>query len=552
MPISVRCPSCDRDYQVRESFAGRTVPCKDCGAVFLVPQSSKSAAPGDGNDDYDAGRQPRPASRPMRQPNRPAQPAARRPVARGARPARRRRSGPPKGLVILMCVLAVISVTVASSLLIYKFVFKKGRGDDPGAPEAGFAVSKAKIPSFPELPAPRVLRPWGASVYFVDLGREPANGSGPGERMKMRVYLPRGAHADKSLGCVLVAPAGTTLLHGNDMDDDNYHAETLPYVLAGYAVVFYSLDGPLNNRDKATDAQMAAAYDKFKAAKAGVLNGRNALEFVLAKLSQVNPDRIYCAGHSSAATLSLLLAAHEPRIKGCIAYAPATDLEERLKPVMDDGASRRLLSGLRDFVTRSSPKTHADKLNCPVFIHHARDDGNVPFRSTESFVNRLRDSGKQVEFSISNHGGHYNSMLNPGIPRAIAWLRNLPQERTAQRFDPPMKKAPRPRNSPFQNPPFQDPLAGNPRNSRPSVRIAGPAVQFSVLRYSGAGDAEAAARRALTGIGWIDAGSIRYDAAGRRIVARVVGRRISTGSAKQALRREGFVIGFTRYSSRGL
>jgi dienelactone hydrolase/ribosomal protein S27E len=546
MAISVRCPSCERDYQVRESFAGRSVPCKSCGAVFAVPRSSKSAAavnvvefedPPAGKDDYDAYRPKRPATRPGRRPAPAARPvaAAPRPSAPRRRSSPRRRSGPPKGLAILMVVLAGISVVVASSLAIYKFAWKRSKGADPADPRDGFAVAKAKVPSFPDLPAPRVLQPSGARVFFVDLARQPGNGNGPGERMKLRVYLPPGNHPPKSLGCILVAPAGTTLLHGNDMDDDNDHAETLPYVRAGYAVVFYSLDGPLNDPRRSTDAEAAAAYREFKAAKAGVLNGRNALEFVLAKLPQVDYERIYCAGHSSAGTLSLLLAAHEPRIKGCIAYAPATDLEQRLKQVVDDPASRRAMPGLRDFVKRSSPKTHAEKIGCPIFIHHSRDDANEPFQSAESFVRRLRSYRKNVTFSISIRGGHYRSMLNPGIPRAIAWLKDLPAERAArQRFGPP--------------PDVPRPFFGN---RRPAVRTTGLSAEFRVLRFAG-GDPEAAARRALANIDWIDTRSVRYDAFRRRIVARVTKRTFNTSSALQSLRRQGFTIGLTRVTSRRL
>ena len=43
-------------------------------------------------------------------------------------------------------------------------------------------------------------------------------------------------------------------------------------------------------------------------AQAGLVNARNALEFVLARVPEVDPKRIYAAGHSSAGTLALLFA----------------------------------------------------------------------------------------------------------------------------------------------------------------------------------------------------------------------------------------------------
>ena len=56
------------------------------------------------------------------------------------------------------------------------------------------------------------------------------------------------------------------------------------------------------------------------AVQAGLANARTALEFALAKVPKLDAKRIYVAGHSSAATLALLFASHEPRIKACAAW----------------------------------------------------------------------------------------------------------------------------------------------------------------------------------------------------------------------------------------
>ena len=187
---------------------------------------------------------------------------------------------------------------------------------------------------------------------------------------------------------------------------------------------------PLPDDDPATEAdytrRLRTAYRDFRAAAAGVLNGRNALEFALARLPEVDPARIYCAGHSSAGTLSLLLAQHEPRLKACIAYAPATDVELRLSELAQDPAAQLLLPGVRDFLKRASPKTHADQFHCPVFLFHARDDSNEPFETTAAFAQRLGQLQVPVTFSPAQRGNHYQSMIDEGIPRAIEWLGQLP------------------------------------------------------------------------------------------------------------------------------
>jgi dienelactone hydrolase len=246
--------------------------------------------------------------------------------------------------------------------------------------------------------------------------------------MQFRVYLPVAQAPAQSIPCVLLAPAGTNLLHGNPLDADNYHDEALPYCEAGMAVVCYSLDGEMtvdqSAEDRAYGVALSIAYRQFIAAKAGVVNGRNALEFVLAKLPQVNPKMIFAAGHSSAATLSLLMAANEDRLAGAIAYAPATDLSIRLNGIDQDRSTRNTLPGISTYIRTGSPVTYVDRYKCPLFVFHARDDSNEPFQNTERFVNQLKAKSAKVDFAIANTGDHYDSMIQTGIPQAINWIRN--------------------------------------------------------------------------------------------------------------------------------
>ena len=294
-------------------------------------------------------------------------------------------------------------------------------------PSAELFPLNLPLPKFPALGESKVLSPSDTSVYFVDFGTVPGN-AGPGMAMTMRVYLPPGNHAPGSIGCVLVAPAGTNLLSGNAMDNDDYHAEVLPYAQAGMAVVFYSMDGHMKEScasDQAETAAMAAAYKQFKAAGAGVINGRNALEFVKAKLPQVDPNRIYAAGHSSAAVASLLLAAHEPRIKACIAYAPATDVKLRMIEIIQDPGVKKFLPGVQEFLTQGSPRSHYMRIRCPVFLFHAKDDSNEPFASSARFARLMRMSSLRCDFVTVKTGNHYQSMIDQGIPRGIEWLKEI-------------------------------------------------------------------------------------------------------------------------------
>lgn len=524
MAILAQCDSCGHSYKIQDRFAGEELPCKHCGDYFLVPDPSRrSSRRARDNFRYDEASSANPQW----------------PLA-----------------------LGIIGITIVGcGLLLWSLASKSAAPNDPPANIAKgeeppvsasaserFPVASVPVSTFPAvLPAPK-RHASGADVYFIDLKHTPGHGAGPGHQMAMRVYLPAGEHALRSLGCVLVAPAGSNLLRGNAMDADDYHAETLPYVNAGYAVVFYSIDGILEDPDNATGFEFARAYKEFKAAHAGVVNGRNALEFVLAKLPAVDPERIYCAGHSSAGVLSLLLAEHEPRINGCIAYAAASDVEARLAEVASDPQVGVLLPELKSFLKQSSPRTHIKHFECPVFLFHALDDSNEPAQTSADFAAKLRAEGKTVVYQTSPRGDHYDSMIESGIPQAIGWLKTLPTE-AGKSYPAPMTQAeanPRPpgsrgipRHPPIFEPPVFQPPLGPKMPIRPGQRI----MVFELKSYSGQGEATEAARQALLRHPFCDPNSVRVDFEAKELVIGLRGGIIDSAPVKSALEARGFQLG---------
>lgn len=516
MAIPARCDSCGHTYNIQDRFAGEELPCKHCGDYFLVPEL------------------------PRRNRSR---------TREDFRPQSRSSDNRPWALAV-----GIIAATVIGcGLLIWSMASKSGDPNNPNAtassPDELFPVASIPLPTFPPVLLAPQRHASGANIHFVDLRHNAGNGTAPGQHMAMRVYLPAGNHPAKSLGCVLVAPAGTNLLRGNAMDADDYHAETLPYVNAGYAVVFYSIDGILHDPDTASEAEFARAYNEFKAAHAGVVNGRNALEFVLATIPQVDPERIYCAGHSSAGVLSLLLAEHEPRINGCIAYAAASDVELRLSEVLTNPQYERTLPGIKSFLKQSSPKTHTKHFECPVFLFHALDDSNEPAQTSEAFAAKLRAEGKTVLYQTAPWGEHYQSMIDTGIPAAIAWLKSLPTEQGKSFPTPQNQQAADNRDWPAQGIPRHMPAivppvfpqAGFPPTMRihPGQRI----MVFDLESYSGQGDAAVAARRALVGIPFCDPNSAQVDFIAKQLVIGLTGGVLDSGPVKSALEQVGFKLG---------
>lgn len=276
----------------------------------------------------------------------------------------------------------------------------------------GCASQKA-LPASPPLGTVHLPEP-GVMEYEVVIPRG-------GAAEHVWVYLPANP-AQAKVPCVFIAPAGTRLFHGNDLDDSG-RPEHFPYVRAGFAVVAYSLDGPLE--DKPTDHQVVEATRAFKDADAGLLDERAAVDYALAKVPQIDPKRLYAAGHSSAGTLSLLVAENDPRIAACVAYAPCCNVPKRLGlpllRALDDA-----VPGEQDFLARRSPNVDVAKLTCPLFLFHADDDSVVPAADVDEFAGMVQRTNAHTTYVRVPTGDHYDSMIQQGVPQAIRWLQALP------------------------------------------------------------------------------------------------------------------------------
>jgi len=295
-------------------------------------------------------------------------------------------------------------------------VLKGGKGKPDEAREKSAKVAEANVGeagpvTFPGFGPSRLIQP-GITWQETTLRR----GTLP---MRVWYYQPEKV-ADK-LPLVLVPPAGSNLFCGKHLSDGD-RPEHYPYVRAGFAVASFDIDGHVN-RPTASDEALLQGARAFRDARAGLANAKAALDFLLATVPNINPNRVFVAGHSSAATLALLVAEHEPRIKACAAYAPVTDVEARLAEAIPGLES--LLPGYREFLRFSSPKTHVDRLKCPVFLFHAQDDGNAPMRHSTDFAALLNKTNRHVTLVTTPGGGHYDSMIREGIPKGIEWFQQM-------------------------------------------------------------------------------------------------------------------------------
>jgi dipeptidyl aminopeptidase/acylaminoacyl peptidase len=235
------------------------------------------------------------------------------------------------------------------------------------------------------------------------------------------VYLPTTWDRGTKFPCVVVPPAGSRLFHGMSLGAGD-RSEHLPYVVAGFAVVSFDISGPWS--DQAPPAAQAEAIRTFMKAELGVKDALEALQIATTKYPEIDRTRIYIAGHSSAATLALQVAAASDQFRGCVAYAPTTNLEESFGPETLK-TLEAFAPGLSAALVKGSPSNQVAAYRCPILLFHAEDDRSVPVASILAFKNALLRNGKSVEQVTVPSGGHYDSMIKQGIPKGLAWLKAL-------------------------------------------------------------------------------------------------------------------------------
>ena len=81
---------------------------------------------------------------------------------------------------------------------------------------------------------------------------------------------------------------------------------------------------------------------------------------------------------------------------------------------------------IESFLVQASPITHVANLHCPLFLFHADDDSRVSPVGVAAFRAKVSQTNSRVTDSSVATGGHYQSMIDQGVPRAIAWLKSLP------------------------------------------------------------------------------------------------------------------------------
>lgn len=238
-----------------------------------------------------------------------------------------------------------------------------------------------------------------------------------GPSMLVKIYEPALGDGEKAPS-VFIAPAGTPLITGMILGDED-SPEHIPYGEKGIYTVAYELAGYVNDYED---------IDKYKEGirlftlfNGGVTNGKAAIDYALEHFKEIDSDRLYSAGHSSAGTVSLMMGVYEPRLRGVIAYAPGLSIEKNFGK--EDHNKLLIYYGLDSYFSAGySPTNNTRRLKCPIFLFQAKDDSVAPYEDMQRFYERLVLHNKNVTYKIVDEGDHYYSMLYEGIPAGIEWI----------------------------------------------------------------------------------------------------------------------------------
>ncbi len=124
-----------------------------------------------------------------------------------------------------------------------------------------------------------------------------------------------------------------------------------------------------------------------------------------------DPERICIYGHSYGGYAAMMNPARFPDLYRCaVGYVGVYDL----RLMYTDGEIRQVLYGRafldralgNEFLQKSSPVAHADRIKVPVMLVHGGEDQRVPISHAERMRAALRAAGNEPEWLVERREGH--------------------------------------------------------------------------------------------------------------------------------------------------
>lgn len=136
-------------------------------------------------------------------------------------------------------------------------------------------------------------------------------------------------------------------------------------------------------------------------------------------LSELDLKRVCVAGHSAGGHLALSLAAHEPALTRVVSLAGVLDLHRAWELHLSNDAVHEFLGGspadLPDRYIEASPAEQ--QIHARQILVHGTTDDSVPYEISQSYAEKKKQSGEDVELVTLPDMGHFEIV----DPESTVW-----------------------------------------------------------------------------------------------------------------------------------
>lgn len=200
--------------------------------------------------------------------------------------------------------------------------------------------------------------------------------------------------------------------HGGFALGESDFADAQPFLQAGYAVLLPAWRGENGNPGS------------FEMCYGEVTDAAAALDYLSAQ-SDIDPARLFAAGHSVGGTIVMLLAEISPRLRGAMACGGCPDMQKIVE--LQQGPVLEVPSfNWHDPVEGDlrSPARHVRDLGCPLSLFYGASGDEFYLSQAQAMQLRAAQLGKTVHVQTVLGADHFGA-LAPAIQQAIAWFRSL-------------------------------------------------------------------------------------------------------------------------------
>ena len=226
------------------------------------------------------------------------------------------------------------------------------------------------------------------------------------------IRVPRASTTQQPPPCVL-------LIGGLESTKEEYYLFENLCLKRGLAT--FAFDGP----------GQGEVFAKFKVRADFEKVTSTVIDYLEERIDAIDPDKMGVVGRSLGGYYAARSAAHDERIKACIAWSVFYEFDfwDRMPELLKQGFTyvgwrKNEDEARRYYETSFTLKGHASKITCPLYILQGRKDNTFPAEAAESLAQEVTSSGnRKVKLVIKEEGTHCaHNMADIVRPEMADWM----------------------------------------------------------------------------------------------------------------------------------